>query len=162
MNDAQRARAPFGPALCAAFAMPSRKIEQQLEALSGLRAQGPTEQTSAALRAALADQANVVVAKAAKIAADLGMSALLPDLVSAFDRMFENPRESDPQCWGKNAIAKALKDLGHSSSQEFRRGLKHVQMEPVWGEQEDTATVPFYAAPARWRWCSAPTFRERT
>jgi hypothetical protein len=121
--------------------MPSRKIEQQLDALTGLRAQGPTEQTIGALRAALTDRANVVVAKAAKIAADLGITALLPDLVAAFDRMFENAAQTDPQCWGKNAIAKALKDLGHSSAQEFLRGVQHVQMEPVWGGQEDTATV---------------------
>jgi hypothetical protein len=121
--------------------MPSRKIEQQLEALSGLRAQGLTGQTVSALRTALGDRSNVVVAKAAKITADLGIQALIPDLLSAFDRLFENPKESDAQCWGKNAIAKALKDLGHSSSQEFLRGLEHIQMEPVWAGEEDTATV---------------------
>lgn len=66
---------------------------------------------------------------------------MLPDLLSAFGRMFENPNQTDPQCWGKNAVAKALKDLGHTGSKEFLRGLHHVQMEPVWGGQEDTATV---------------------
>jgi hypothetical protein len=121
--------------------MPSRKIEQQLDVLSGLRAHGPTEQTIAALRTALGDRSNVVVAKGAKIATDLGIKALVPDLLSAFARLFENPRQSDPQCWGKNGIAQALKDLGHSGSQEFLRGLEHVQMEPVWGGEQDTATV---------------------
>src|ERR1700685_2705010 len=121
--------------------MPSRRIEQQLEKLSGLRAQGPAEQSVAALQDALANPVNVVVAKAARIAADLGLQSLLPNLLLAFDRLFDKPIQSDPQCWGKNAIAKALKELGHASSKEFLRGLKHVQMEPVWGREEDTATV---------------------
>ncbi|HEX3681568.1 MAG TPA: hypothetical protein VHU83_03425 [Bryobacteraceae bacterium] len=121
--------------------MPSRKIEQQLEKLSGLHAHVPDEPTLAALREALANPVNVVVAKAARIAGDLGTRSLLPELLSAFHRMFENPRHTDPQCWGKNALAKALKDLGHAGSQEFLRGLHHIQMEPVWGGQEDTATV---------------------
>jgi hypothetical protein len=121
--------------------MPSRKIEQQLEKLSGLRAHSSDPETLAALRAALANPVNVVVAKAARIAADLGMQSLVPGLLSAFYRMFENPKQTDPQCWGKNALAKALRDLGHAGSQEFLRGLNHVQMEPVWGGQQDTATV---------------------
>jgi hypothetical protein len=121
--------------------MPSRKTEQQLDKLSGLRAHGPDQNTLAALREALTNPVNVVVVKAAKIAADLGIQSLVPDLLSAFGRMFENPTQADPQCWGKNAIAKALKDLGHAGSQEFLRGLQHVQMEAVWGGQADTATV---------------------
>jgi hypothetical protein len=121
--------------------MPSRKIEQQLEKLSGLRDHAPYHDTVAALRSALANPVNVVVAKAARIVADLGLHSLLPELLSAFDRLFENPKQTDPQCWGKNALAKALKDLGHAGSHEFLRGLNHVQMEPVWGGQEDTATV---------------------
>lgn len=121
--------------------MPSRKIEQQLDALSGLRVQGPSEQTITAVRKALANPVNVVIAKAAVIAADLALQPLLPDLQAAFHRLFENATRTDPQCWGKNAIAKALKDLGHSESQEFLRGLHHVQMESVWGGQEDTAAI---------------------
>jgi hypothetical protein len=121
--------------------MPSRKIEQQLEALSNFRAQGPTEQTITALRKALANSMNVVVAKAATIAADLALQPLVADLRTAFHRLFENPTRTDPQCWGKNAIAKALKDLGHSESEEFLRGLHYVQLESVWGGQQDTAAV---------------------
>jgi hypothetical protein len=119
--------------------MPSRKIEQQLDLLSGLRAQGPTEQTLTALRKALANPINVVVAKAATIAADLALQPLVPDLCAAFNRLFENPARTDAQCSGKSAIGQTLKDLGYSESNEFVRGLHHVQMEPVWGGQEDTA-----------------------
>jgi hypothetical protein len=121
--------------------VPSRKIEQQLDALSALRAQGATEQTIAALRKALSSPINLAVAKAASIAADLALQPLLPDLRAAFHRRFDNPARTDPQCWGKNAIAKALKDLGHSESEDFLRGLHHIQMEAVWGGQQDTAAV---------------------
>jgi hypothetical protein len=89
----------------------------------------------------LRDRVNVVVAKAASISAELQLHALLPDLLAAFERLFDKPRESDPQCWGKNAIAKALKDLGHAESAVFLRGMRHIQMEPVWERAVDTANV---------------------
>ena len=79
------------------------------------------------------------VAKGAKVAARLQMRELVPDLLQAFDRLFEKPLERDPQCWGKNAIAKALTDLDHRESAPFLRGSRHVQMEPVWGGKADTA-----------------------
>ena len=45
----------------------------------------------------------------------------------------------DPQCWGKNAVAKALKELEHREAAPYLRGTAHIQMEPVWGGQQDTA-----------------------
>jgi len=84
---------------------------------------------------------NVIVAKAAGMAGDLRLQALVPYLLEAFARLFDKPRDTDPQCWGKNAIAKALKDLGHAESVTFLRGFRHIQMEPVWGGEEDMAAV---------------------
>ncbi len=55
--------------------------------------------------------------------------------------MFENPKQADPQCWAKTSLAKALKDLGHSEARTFLRGLQHIQMEAVWGGEEDSAPV---------------------
>ena len=118
--------------------MANRRIEEQLDALSRLRGAAPAEAVPA-LRNALADRVNLVAAKAANIAADLPVPEVLPDLLRAFDRLFEDPVKRDPQCWGKNAIAQALKDLGHRESPAFLRGAVHIQMEPVWGGQEDTA-----------------------
>ena len=120
--------------------MASRKIEEKLDRLSLLRQADRTE-AIAGLRTALADRANVVVAKAAKIAGELELQDLTPDLVCAFDRLFEKPVETDPQCWGKNAIAVTLRDFGYQSAAPFLRGLRHIQMEPVWGGREDTAQV---------------------
>ena len=118
--------------------MANRRIEEQLEALGRLRGVSPGD-AAPALRKALADRVNLVAAKAANIAADLPAPDLLPDLLRAFDRLFEDPVKRDPQCWGKNAIARALKDLGHRESPAFLRGAVHIQMEPVWRGQEDTA-----------------------
>jgi HEAT repeat protein len=117
----------------------NRRIEEQLEALSRLRGTPPAAAAAPALRKALADRVNLVAAKAASLAAELPLPELIPDLLRAFDGLFEDAVKRDPQCWGKNAIARALKDLGHRESPAFLRGAVHIQMEPVWRGQEDTA-----------------------
>ncbi len=129
----------FAVALGSSVTMPSRKIEQQLEKLNAIRAASRTQETLLVLRKSLADRANLVVAKAATVAAQMQLHALIPELLKAFERLFEDPVESDPQCWGKNAISKALKDLEYFESHAFLMGLQHVQMEPVWGKSVDTA-----------------------
>ncbi|HEY7306548.1 MAG TPA: hypothetical protein VH601_20655 [Bryobacteraceae bacterium] len=121
--------------------MPARRIEQQLEQLNSLRSEPATDAKILALRKALADRSNVVAAKAATITGEFGFQELIPDLEKAFERFFQRPVETDPQCWAKNAIAKALKDLEHAESPLFLRGLSHVQMEPVYGGRADTATT---------------------
>ena len=121
--------------------MAHRKIEAEIERLGALREAGPTPATAAALRKSLADRVGLVVAKAAAIASELELRELCDDLVEAFDRLMVNPVERDPQCWGKNAIAKALTSLGYRSSGPYLRGARHVQMEPVWNGQEDTAST---------------------
>ncbi len=93
------------------------------------------------LRKALHDRSNYFVSKAAALTAELGMQDLIPDLFHAFGRFMIDPVKSDPQCWAKNAIAKALKDLGYSDAAFFLRGIKHIQLEPVWGGSEDTAAT---------------------
>jgi hypothetical protein len=120
--------------------MPGRNIEAQIEQLSRLREARPAE-AAAAVRKALADRVNLVVAKAANLAAELQLRELTPDLVSAFERLVEDAVKRDPQCWGKNAVAKALTALEHRESPIFLRGARHIQMEPVWGGQEDTAAT---------------------
>ena len=114
--------------------MAVRNVEAELAKLA-------VAEDPAVLRKALGDRINVLVAKAARRAAECQLHDLVPDLVAAFDRLFEKAAERDPQCWGKNALAKALVDLGHRDSAPFLRGAGHIQMEPVWGGQEDTAST---------------------
>jgi HEAT repeat protein len=118
--------------------MAHRSVEEDIEALNPLR-EALASDAVPALRKALADPVNLIVAKAAKIAAERQLRDLLPDLLQAFDRLFEKAAARDPQCWGKNAISQALVALEHRQASPFLRGLRHVQLEPVWGGEEDTA-----------------------
>lgn len=120
--------------------MAHRQIEAEIERLNLLRDAPPAEAVPA-LQKALADRVNLMVAKAAKVAAELRLAVLLPDLLHAFDRLFEKAVERDPQCWGKNALAKAMVALDHQQAAPFLRGIHHIQMEPVWGGEEDTAAT---------------------
>ncbi len=119
--------------------MANDKVEKQLAALKALRGANATPESVSLLRKSLGDRVNVVVAKAAQVAGELSAAEFIPDLKIAFERMFEKGK--DPQCWAKNALAKALKDLGVQESAIFLRGTRHIQMEPVWGGSEDTAAT---------------------
>jgi hypothetical protein len=112
-----------------------KAYEAQLAALDQLRAATP-ESASEPLRKALKHPSNYMVAKAAAITGGIALRALIPDLLAALDRFFT---EEDQQCWAKNALVDALAGFEHGDSDVYLRGLKHVQMEPVWGGSVDTA-----------------------
>lgn len=119
----------------------SRKgLEQKIEALATLRRTADAPSAEAPLRKALADSNGFYVSKAAALAERFGLQSLAPDLVAAFERFLDrDPVKSDPQCWAKNAIVAALHTLGVRSAAPYLRGLRHVQLEPVWGGQADSA-----------------------
>jgi HEAT repeat protein len=118
--------------------MPKRDVEAAVQEI-GLLQDVSRAQAVAGLRRALLDRVNLVVAKAARVAAARQLSELIPELLASFDRLFVNPVERDTQCWAKNAIAKALTELDYRESAPFLRGRRHIQKEPVWGGQQDTA-----------------------
>jgi HEAT repeat protein len=91
------------------------------------------------IRKALGHRNNFLVAKAAKLATELELAGLLPEVLAAYDRFFIDPVKSDPQCWAKNALVKALVKLEYRSKDAYLRGLRHHQLEPVWGGSSDTA-----------------------
>jgi HEAT repeat protein len=115
-----------------------RSFEDQLAALDALR-ELPPEAAIEPLRKALAHRNNFVVAKAADLIRGLNLMQLTPELLTAFDRYFENPVKTDPQCWAKNAISRALAAFEHQDAAVFLRGMKHIQLEPVWGGSSDSA-----------------------
>jgi HEAT repeat protein len=115
-----------------------RKFEDQLAALDALRQQ-PPETCIEPLRKALANRNNFIAAKAADLIRTLNLSQLTPDLLTAFDRFFEDPIKTDPQCWAKNAISKALAAFEHQDAAVFLRGMHHVQPEPSYGGPSDSA-----------------------
>lgn len=119
--------------------MPAKRaFEQQISALDSLRSAPEPERVHGVQRA-LAHRNNFLVAKAADLAREFQLSNLIPDLLTAFDRFLENPEKADPQCWAKNAISRALAAMEHQDPAVFLRGIRHIQLEPVWGGRSDTA-----------------------
>jgi HEAT repeat protein len=115
-----------------------QKFDEQLAALESLRIL-PAEARVAPLRKALGHRNNFVVAKAADLIREFQLADLISELLKAFGRFLENPERTDPQCWAKNALSRALATLEHQDPEVFLRGLGHIQMEPVWGGRSDTA-----------------------
>jgi len=115
-----------------------RKFEEQLAALDALR-QLPTEACVQPLRKALTQRNNFVVAKAADLVRQFQLNQLIPDILITFDRFFDDPVKSDPQCWAKNAVSRTLAAFEHQDAEVFLRGMRHHQHEPVWGGSSDTA-----------------------
>ena len=115
-----------------------RGFEEQIAALETLRNES-SETRLNALRGALKHRNNFLVAKAVDLVRDFRVSGLIEDLLAAFDRFFEDAVKRDPQCWAKNAISRALAVMEYQEPEVFLRGMRHIQMEPVWGGRSDTA-----------------------
>ncbi|MGA3098823.1 MAG: HEAT repeat domain-containing protein [Bryobacteraceae bacterium] len=109
--------------------------EEALNALAELRRQPDSEP----LRAFLSDRSNLVVAKAAKIAGDLRMAELVPDLAAAFHRLMANPAKLDKGCAATTAIVGALYSMDYDSADVYLKGVRHIQMEPSFGRPVDAA-----------------------
>lgn len=119
--------------------MPGKKnFDAQLAALDQLRTQ-PDEAVIVPLRTLLKHQNNYIVAKAADQVAQRHLDPLEPDLLTAFDRFFEDAEKRDPQCWAKNSLSRALAALEYQEPAPFLRGLRHIQLEATWGGRSDTA-----------------------
>jgi HEAT repeat protein len=88
---------------------------------------------------ALASKSNLVAAKAARISGDAQWVEMTDELVKAFDRFLKRGSEIDKGCAGLNAIARALYALDYDGIELYLAGMRHVQMEPVWGGSSDTA-----------------------
>jgi hypothetical protein len=115
-----------------------RNFDQQLAALDALRQQ-PEQVRERGLRKAFTHRNNFLVAKAADLVREFQMAQVIPELLVAFDRFFHNPVKTDPQCWAKNALSRSLATLEHQDAGVFLRGMRHIQMEPIWGGRSDTA-----------------------
>jgi HEAT repeat protein len=121
--------------------MPGKhKFEEQLAAVDALR-QLPPEAAIDPLRKALANRNNFIAAKAADLVREFHLSQMTPELLTAFDRFFEDPIKSDPQCWAKNALSRALADFEHQDAEVFLRGMHHLQLEPSYGGPSDSAAT---------------------
>lgn len=114
-------------------------LEYQLSVLHALRVAPITEDALIQLRRALGSHTSHVVAAAAEIVGEAELADLESDLVSAFAAFMHNSAKTDPGCRAKTAIANALRACECAAEGVFLQGIRHVQMEPVWGGQVDTA-----------------------
>jgi hypothetical protein len=122
----------------------SRGFDRELAALESLATSFKTgkaldDDGTKYLKKSLTNNNNFLVSKAARLVADCELTALLPDILAAFDRFFIDPAKSDPKCWAKEALAKALVKLEYRSKDVYLRGMRHHQMEASWGPPVDTA-----------------------
>jgi HEAT repeat protein len=112
-------------------------VERQLADLDDLPAD--RAQRSRPLADALAGGHYRVVAKAARLTGDALLYDLVPALLAAYRRFLVKPIKSDPNCYAKKAIVRALVALDCEDVDFFLAGLKLEQREPVWGGTADTA-----------------------
>jgi HEAT repeat protein len=119
----------------------SKKIalEDRIEQLFTIVAQGGPSQRLAALDKALKDKSNFLVAKAASAAAETLSYDLIPILISAYHRFLDHPLKTDKTCAAKRALARALYELDYDDPKFYSQGLRYQQLEPVWGGSVDTA-----------------------
>jgi hypothetical protein len=115
-----------------------RNFDAELAALEALSTRRPTE-TEAPLRKSLTHPNNFIVAKAARLAQQHEHRSLIPELVAAFHRFLANGVKTDPQCWAKIAIAKALAAFDYQEPDLFLTGISTHQHEPSWGGTIETA-----------------------
>ena len=112
-------------------------VERQLADLDDLPADRAAR--SKPLADALTHGHYRVAAKAARLAGDALLYDLVPTLLAAYRRFLDKPIKSDPNCYAKKAIARALVALDCEDVEFFLAGLALRQMEPVWGGTADTA-----------------------
>lgn len=117
----------------------AKAIETTLAQLAAARADPGAPDSIAVLRAVLAGRSNHAAAQAAAIVAASELDTLTPELVTAFERFLEDPVRRDPGCAAKAAIADALYRIGAPEVGVYERGIRHVQLEPVFGGKADTA-----------------------
>jgi HEAT repeat protein len=119
----------------------ARGVDAKLARLRALSDEALSQGHLTELRSALADKSNLVVAAAAEIIGQRVSCDLAPDLVAAFHRFMTDPARTDKLCSAKLAIVEALNKLDHGDADVFLRGARHVQMEPRWGGEEDSAAA---------------------
>jgi HEAT repeat protein len=116
----------------------ARPLEDALADLKRARDQDPAT-CRIVLRQSLARDPARAAASAARLAGERGVDDLGDELARSFDRFMARPQKDDPGCAAKTAIVEALARLGYDDPSVFLRGLRHTQLEPVYGGRVDTA-----------------------
>jgi hypothetical protein len=117
----------------------SDPIRQAFDRLGELRHGESSEHVVEELRGFLRGRSNLVIAKAAKVAGELRLTILLPEMVTAFDKLKTNAPKLDKRCAALTELTSALYELDYDEPSPYLWGLKHVQMEGSYGPPVDEA-----------------------
>ena len=116
--------------------MPRTTFDEELARLQTIARGTISDEAVETLRRALKGSQATLAALAAEIAGIRRIADLEQDLVRAFNRFIANP---DKGCQAKTAIAEALQKLDYLGDEVYLRGIRHIQMEPVFGGKKDMA-----------------------
>jgi hypothetical protein len=111
----------------------------KLKLLKALQAGEPVPNAVKLLRESLADLSNRVVARAAEIIAEKADESYVEEMKRAYERLTVDPLVDDPGCLGKTTLIRALVALEYTDAELFRAGIEYRQIEPVWGDEVDSA-----------------------
>lgn len=114
-------------------------IEERLADVARLSKEPDTPEARKQIRTLLAAKVSLIVARTAEIVAHIHDHDLVPDLVAAFHRFMTDAVKTDKGCAAKTAIVKALLAADCDDEKLFLTGIRHVQLEPIWGGRADTA-----------------------
>ncbi len=112
-------------------------IEARLRALAAWRDDPTAAEGAAAIRAALGDRSNAVVAAAARLISEHELSEHRDGVAQAFAKWMAASK--DKQALAKTALAEAARVIRADVDDLLEEGLRRVQKEPVWGGTVDAA-----------------------
>lgn len=118
--------------------MTKRTTEAKLDQLGNLNVSGSDPAALAALKKALQDKNNLVVAKAAHLCREYSVADYVAELKAAFQYFADHPHK-DKGCFAKKALVQSLYALDHDDSGFYQQAVTLRQAEPVWGGSVDTA-----------------------
>ncbi|MGG6294724.1 HEAT repeat domain-containing protein [Leptolyngbya sp. AN02str] len=121
----------------------SRKLDELTAALAEVRHDPFSNAATNTVRRVLQSPYGTAIAQATRFIAQYELTDFIPELVSTFERCMLNGAKTDPNCLAKEGVVDALYRLNYGlhigDESVFLQGIHHVQMEPVWGGQMDTA-----------------------
>jgi hypothetical protein len=118
---------------------PSR-VEDALRDLDRTASGSMTDESIADIKRALNGSTSLLTARAAGIVGQLRLEDLIPDMISAFQRLMVDGVKKDKLCLAKIAIADALNAMDYLGEEVFVSGAYYTQKEPAFGGFIDPAT----------------------
>lgn len=123
----------------AASSPKSKEIARSLARLRGAESVAVNPDDERVLRDALRSKDRELVVSASRIVALKRLDVFGPELTEAFQRLLRDPLKTDKGCLGKMAVVDALLAMDCHDPTAFLAGIRHCQMEPVYGGRADSA-----------------------